>query len=167
MDNHLDCYVPKKTTKEQQQERIDRIRAALEGTSGVRDYQPDSVAKSIHRVAKEHLLATDHVQKSAQKVVSTATDTAIVVDDLIRDGLGTLSITTLAEIMEDAEGEIDPSVRARVAQYVVDRILGKPTERKEIKTEINQKSVVINMGQVANNVDLKEMGLIYDETAEV
>lgn len=97
---------------------------------------------------------------------SGAMGSAEELDAQIVQKLSVLSIAVLAGIMEDPESQ--PAVKASVARYMLDRILGKPVQKQEIKTESQSVSLVI--GNVLQRPELEfspeqlsSMGVVVGE----
>ncbi len=162
--NQMSYSVSKLSKEEARSERERRIKESL---NRIREGDVASTIRAVKRREEDNQIA----EMSSNTITSSNREkdrTEELMEMLIKDGLGELSITTLASLMESGgEEEVPPSVRAKVATYVIDRILGKPVQREEIKQEITTKAVSINIQTIHDDIDLRGMGLVYDETMEV
>jgi hypothetical protein len=87
-------------------------------------------------------------------------ETEDLVEDMVKNGLSGLAVSTLRDVMEDDEAP--QAVRAAVARYVVDRILGKPTQKEEVVT--TQVEYKINVGfELKEPTSVKKLGLVFDD----
>lgn len=111
--------------------RLERIKAAILATSGT-------------AVSGGMALTPVAAQLRGLKRIETEPsedDTPKLLEEIVKEGLSELSVTTLATLMEDED--TPAAVRSSVAKYVLDRILGKPTQREEIKVETTEKKINI------------------------
>jgi hypothetical protein len=112
--------------------REERIRLALKSVM-----RPDSVAtKLASRIDDLSKLEDKNDDGSLVSVES-------LTEDLIRHGLSGLSVATIANLMEDEE--VPPAIRLASAKYILDRILGKPTQREEVSVTTQEFKINISL----------------------
>jgi hypothetical protein len=114
--------------QKEQEKRLARIKSAIAITGAAETPPITAVAQRLRSIKRiETKENTD--------------DTQEIIEELIKEGLSELSVTTLAVLMED--DETPPAVKYSVSKYVLDRILGRPTQREEVKIESTERKINI------------------------
>jgi hypothetical protein len=126
-------------------------------------YNKPEVAKGMgdFRVVEE-IRKLEPLQKTPS--IQQNNDSPEDLELIVSARLARLSIETLQDIMLDDDNP--PQVRASVARYVMDRVLGTPVQKSEVQNTTVEYKMNISL-EVPKPDSLKTMGVVFDDTITI